>query len=267
MVNRTLLRAVLALQVVVQVAACDRDPVAWDDAVPLPTTLTSSEDIAFEGHGSDRLVPRVPPTFSPPVFTAQCAASVRVARDTIGDWYATWWSVREDSTADIVVSRSDDGVVWAPPVRVDSVDAGPVGCRRPPPAISVNGGYVYVAYAMAAREGPGIFASHSMDRGMTFHSPVAVVYGERIGRVAIAARGDLVAIAYQDPNSDPPRIGLALSRTRGHTFEDRELVSPPTGAASAPGVALGDGVVAVTWARGTGADASAPRMLRIGTIR
>lgn len=249
------------------VAACDRDPVAWDDPVPLPRTLTSSEDLDFEGHGSARLVPRPTPTFSPPVFTAQCAGSVRLARDTIGDWYATWWSVRADSASDIVVSRSADGVAWTPPVRVDSTDAGPVGCRSPAPAIFVDGGNVHVAYAMAAREGPGIFASHSMDRGMTFHSPVPVVYGERIGRTAVAARGDLVAVAYEDPNSDPPRVGVALSRTMGHTFEDRELVSPPTGAASAPRVVLGDGVIAVTWARGTGDVASAPRMLRVGTIR
>ena len=184
-----------------------------------------------------------------------------------GDWYATWWSVKSDSTADVVVARSADGDTWAAPVRVDTTDAGHVGCRRPPPSIAADGDNVHVAYAMTAREGPGIFASHSMDRGMLFHSPVAIVYGERIGSTAIAARGGVVAIAYEDPNSSPQRVGLAFSRTMGHTFDVREIVSPPTGDAQAPDVALGENRIAVTWARGTPGDSSLPRVLRLGAIR
>jgi len=253
------------LIIAILAAACDRAPIEWRDPEPLPPALASTNELAFDGQG--RLVAPAPSAFSPPVFTAQCAGSVRVARDTIGDWFAVWWQVRTDSTADIVVSRSADGVAWDPAIRVDSADVGAVACRRPAPSIDVEGGNVHVAYTMAAREGAGIFASHSMDRGMTFHSPVVVVYGERIGQTAIAARGDLVAVAYEDPNSDPRRVGVAFSRTLGHTFEDRELVSPPTGAATAPAVAIGNGLIAVSWSRGTGADASAPRMLRQGTIR
>jgi hypothetical protein len=109
-----------------------------------------------------------------------------------------------------------------------------------------------------------------MDRGMTFHSPVAVVYGAHIGGTAIAAHGDVVAVAYEDPNSDPQRVAVALSRTLGHTFETREIVSPPTGAVRDPRVVLGDGEIAVTWASGAAGaatDASAPRMMRIGELR
>jgi hypothetical protein len=120
---------------------------------------------------------------------------------------------------------------------------------------------------MAAKEGPGIFAAHSMDRGMTFHSPVAVVYGEHIGLTAIAARGDLVVVAYEDPNSEPQRVAVALSRTMGHTFEAHEIVSPSTGQAHTPGIALGDGRIAVTWAQGDPANASASRAIRIGDLR
>lgn len=250
------------------IAACSRDAVEWDDAVPLPPELASTVQLAFDSRG--RLAPNPPPRVAPPIAARQCTASVRVARDTIGDWFAVWWSVRADSSADIVVSRSSDGVVWSAAVRVDSADVAAVGCRRPPPSIAVDGGNVHVAYAMTAREGPGIFASHSMDRGMTFHSPVTVVYGGRIGLTAIAARGDVVAVAYEDPNSDPQRIGVALSRVQGHIFEDREIVSPETGPAAAPSVALGDGVIAVTWARagnGSAPAAAAPRMLRRGRIR
>jgi hypothetical protein len=244
---------------------CEREAIEWRDPAPLPAHLVSATDLAFDVQ--NRLVARQPPDIQLPLFTALCEGSVRLARDTTGDWYAAWWSAHTDSTADVVVSRSPDGVTWSPAVRVDSTDAGRVGCQRPAPAIYADAGNIHVAYAMTAREGPGIFASHSMDGGMTFHSPVAVVYGERIGRTAIAARGDLVAVAYEDPNSSPQRVGLALSRTMAHLFQTRELVSPSTGAAHAPAVALGDATIAITWARGPATDVSAPRLLRIGELR
>jgi hypothetical protein len=119
---------------------------------------------------------------------------------------------------------------------------------------------------MMAREGPGIFASHSMDRGAMFHAPVAVVYGERIGRAAIAAEGNIVAVAYEDPNTEPRRIGLALSRTMGHLFQSRMSVSPPATQAGDPAVAVAGGRIAVTWRRARGGADSA-RLVRFGEIR
>jgi hypothetical protein len=109
-----------------------------------------------------------------------------------------------------------------------------------------------------------------MDRGMFFHSPVTIVYGERIGLAAIAARGDLVAVAFEDPNTNPQRVGLVFSRTMGHTYDTREIVSPPTGDARAPGIALGEKRIAVMWTRGedgAAGDLSASRILRLGAIR
>jgi hypothetical protein len=263
-----LLRDAALLLAALLCCACKPEPIEWGEPTPLPSTLASTTDLAFDAER--RLVARPPASIPLPVFTSQCTGSVRVARDTTGDWYAVWWSARLDSTALVVVSRSTDGVTWGPAVEVDSTDAGRVGCRRAGPSIAVDGQNVHVAYAMPAREGPGIFASHSMDRGMTFHSPVAVVYGEHIGGTAIAAQGQLVAVAYEDPNSDPQRVAVAFSRTMAHTFETRELASPPTGAARDPGIALGDGKIVVTWARGVAGaatDASAPRVMRIGELR
>jgi len=248
--------------------SCKPDPVEWSEPAPLPPDLAATADLAFDAH--QNLVVRPPVNIRVPVFSRQCTSGVRVARDTTGDWYAVWWSVRSDSTADIVVSRSSDGVNWTPAVKVDSTDAEAVGCRRPAPSLYADGITIHVAYVMAAREGPGIFASHSMDRGMTFHSPVAVVYGAHIGGTAIAARGDVVAVAYEDPNSDPQRVAVALTRSMGHLFESRELVSPPTGAARDPRITLGASRIAVTWSPGVAGmatDTSAPRMVRIGTLR
>jgi hypothetical protein len=142
------------------------------------------------------------------------------------------------------------------------MDTERAGCARPPASIAAEGDNVHVAYAMAAREGPGIFASHSMDRGKLFHSPVAVVYGERIGLTDIAVRGNLVAIVYEDPNSTPRRAGLALSKTMAHLFQSRTLISPPTGEIIAPWVLLrasGDSIL-VGWSQRQGRYWSPTRM-------
>ena len=262
------LRDVATFLVASLCGACNSNPIEWSEPTPLPQNLAAATDLAFDARQD--LVARAPDRAPVPVVTGQCTGSVRAARDTTGDWYAVWWSVRSDSTGDIVMSRSSDGVHWTHAVTFDSTAEGRGGCQLPAPSLYADGANIYVAYAMAAREGPGIFASHSMDRGMTFHSPVVVVYGAHIGGTAIAAQGDAVAVAYEDPNSDPQRVAVAFTRTMGHLFETHEIVSPPTGAARDPRIAVGKSRIAVMWApgvAGTATDASAPRMMRIGSFR
>jgi hypothetical protein len=242
-------------------SACSDPPIAWEEPVALPTALSGVPRLAFDAQ--NRLAADTAPGIEAPLAPGQCPASVRLARDTTGQWYAAWWALRPDSTADLVVAFSPDGVSWEPPVKVDTLDTAPVGCRRFAPSIAADSGNVHVAYAMAAREGPGIFASHSMDRGTMFHTPVAVVYGERIGATAVAARGWIVAVAYEDPNGTLDRIGLALSTTMAHLFQHRMTVSGSE-AARRPDVAIGRDRIAVTWARG--ADTTA-RFLRMGDLQ
>lgn len=245
-------------------AACEPAPIAWDDAVPLSPELAAAPAVGFDS--LDQLVAVEPPVVTPPVAPAQCTATVRTARDTNGDWYAAWWATRADSTADLVMARSaDGGATWGAAIRVDTLDIARSGCRRLPPAIAASDGNVHVAYSMAAREGPGVFASHSMDRGTMFHTPVAVVYGERIGLTAIAARGNTVAVAFEDPNSTLDHIGLALSRTMAHLFQYRHTASPTAASARQPDVVLGNGRIAVMWTRVT--NGSAQRMIRTGVVR
>lgn len=184
----------------------------------------------------------------PPVFPNQCLASVRFWRDDAIS-YAAWWSLRADSTADIVTSSTTDGHAWSTPVRVDSADVARVGCNRMPPGITADGDNVHVVYAMRAREGPGVFLSHSMDRARTYHSPVAVVYGEKPGLSSVAASGNFVIVAYEDPNTTPTRISIALSTTMAHLFQFREVVSPENMAASHPWVHVDGRLVAVSWRR------------------
>lgn len=251
----------LHLGCAVVLAACADAPIVWDDPRPLPAAF-SAERFALAG---DSLVPLQPPSVTHPVSPGQCLASVRVARDTTGDYYAAWWAARADSTAEVMVARSPDGQRWDQPVRVDTLDAGRTGCRRPAPSIDAWGGHVHVAYSMAAREGPGIFASHSMDRGALFHTPVAVVYGERIGEASIAARGNDVAIAFEDPNSAADQIGLVYSSTMAHLFQYRHTVSPSGGAARSPRVALDSGRIAVMWTRTTGGQVG--QLVRFGRLQ
>jgi hypothetical protein len=155
-------------------------------------------------------------------------------------------------------------------VPVDTTDVGVTGCRREPPAIAADSasGYVHVAYALQATEGPGIFFSHSMDGGASFHSPVPILYGERLGRTSVSADGDLVVVGFEDPNSSIPRIGMAISHTMGHIFEDRILpVSDDHGSASAPRTAVRGRRVAVAWEQRATESAPAAMAVRAGMLR
>jgi hypothetical protein len=113
--------------------------------------------------------------------------------------------------------------------------------------------YVDFAYFMEAKEGAGIFFTHTMDaphmgtgEGI-FHSPVAIVYGDRPSRASVVAEGDHVAVAYEDPNAGRPAVALALSRSMGHIFEIRTDVSGRDLPAADPLVSLSGHTVLVQW--------------------
>ena len=201
--------------------------------------------------------------------SAFCPGSMRLS--AFGDkLFAAWWSPRADSTAVLESSiTSDSGRTWGHVVSVDTTDHGPNGCARTPPATATDAasGYVHVTYAMQATEGPGLFYAHSMDRGATFHSPVPILYGERLGATSVAASGDVVAVAFEDPGSRTPRIGLALSATMGHIFENRVLpVSDDNSAATQPLVAVIGHRLAVAWRERPASTGGAVIRLRTGSI-
>jgi hypothetical protein len=106
-----------------------------------------------------------------------------------------------------------------------------------------------------------------MDSAATFHAPVAIVYGDRAVRTSIASSGDLVAVAFEDPNGTAQRVGLALSRTMGHIFEGRVLpVSDDNGAASQPLVSVSGHRIAVAWREGMTTRADTVLRIRAGII-
>ncbi|MDB4914622.1 MAG: hypothetical protein JWM95_2266 [Gemmatimonadetes bacterium] len=204
---------------------------------------------------------------TPPALA--CVGSMRAARagNTV---VAVWWSPRADSSVRLLSARTTNGGRdWSDVAPVDTTDRSAMGCHHTAPAIAADSasGYVHVTYALLAEEGPGLFFAHSMDGGITFHSPVPIIYGERLGNTSVAASGGHVVVAFEDPNSRTPRIGLALSRTMGHIFEDRMLpVSDDNGSATQPLVAVRGHRVTVAWRDGSTSTRGAVLHVRDGTI-
>jgi hypothetical protein len=149
--------------------------------------------------------------------------------------------------------------MWDSATVVDSRDAGRRGCRRPASGITYDAasGYVYLVYFVEASDGGGVFFAHSMDKGGMFHSPVPVVYGNVPAMASVAGHGDSVVVVFEDPNSTTPRIGIVLSHTTGHLFDQRGQVTPDEVSGVSPWVALDHQRITVWWKtpQTTGVDA------------
>ena len=217
-----------------------------------------------------------------PIDSLRCARSMRIVSAGARGQVAVWWSrgaggrVRLAAAwRDSVVAQAVDSAAggaagaavavssaaWRGPIMVDSLDQGPgdaqaadrgaYGCARPAPSVAIDEkyGYVHVAYALTGPEGPGVFYAHQMDPRSQFEPPVAIIYGERIGDARVAVDGDVVAVAYEDPNSGLGRrkIGLAISRTSGHLFEGRLTASGGISNARDPHVLVRGRAVVVGW--------------------
>ena len=117
-------------------AACVPVPVEWDaGVVRTPGALADSLMLDLDASLAPRFVPRwSPPSW--PSEPAPCLATRRAATSPSGISYASWFSVRPDSSVVLSVARSDDrGVTWRAPVVADSGDG-----IRPGPAADATGG-------------------------------------------------------------------------------------------------------------------------------
>ncbi len=258
------IRRVLALILpALCVAACSQDPVRWGN-VRYSLARTASAPSAVDRDSSNAadsateiLIPDPP----------RCRSSIRLARAE-KTFFAVWWSLRKDSSAALLTSRSDDGEPWTKPIAADTTDASGRGCTRPAPAIAsdVVSGYVHIAYFAEPSSGAGVFYVHSMDRGESFHAPVPLVFGARPSNTAVSAEGGRVAAAYEDPNSSRPRIFAALSKTMGHIFELKLPVSEESAVAANPTAHLRGTKLEVSWTEIDPADSTRRRQAsRTGT--
>lgn len=201
-----------------------------------------------------------------PIDSARCVRSLRVALAPGRGRVAVWWTQRPESRVWLVAAWRDtvpaEGRLtpWRGPIVIDSVDQGPgdaqaadrgaAGCARPAPSLVVDdlNGYAHVAYVLVGPEGPGVFYAHQMDPRSAFELPIAIVYGDRLGAARVAASGNVVAVAYEDPNSGARgRVGLAVSRTAGHLFEERMIASGTSSDARDPYVVVRGRAIVEGW--------------------
>lgn len=222
-----------------------------------------------------------------PRDAARCARSLRIVDAPGRGRVAVWWTRQDRGRVFLVAAwrwnaaSADSSSSWRGPINVDTLDQGAgdanalergaVGCDRAAPGVAVGpNGYVHVAYAMNAPEGPGVFYAHQMDPRSAFEPPVVMMYGDRrLGAARVATSRETVAVAFEDPNAplNRGRIGLAISHTSGHLFEPRVTASR-SGWAVDPYVLVRANAAVVGW---TDVDssisaASAFRMRR-GTMR
>ena len=243
-------------------AACDAPPVDWADPVGVSDASSGRVTIDSSAH-----VQFVHDSSTPPVLAVPgvCPASVRIAGAS-NRLRAVWWGLRPDSGAVLYVAAStDSGKTWGAPVKVDTADTGVHACERPAPTIAAVGDDLHIAYSMTAAEGTGVFFAHFL--GSMVHSPVAVIYGDRIVPTAIAAEGDRVAVAYEQPNGARHQIGLALSSSQGHIFEVHTTASRDIDDATSPDVAIAGNAIAVSWLSPRPGDTTSTRVVRVGHIR
>jgi hypothetical protein len=161
-----------------------------------------------------------------------------------------WWASRSDSSAVLSLQHSGNrGATWQAAMSVESRDRGRRGCNRPSPGIFYDSvsGYLHIVYFIEGSDGAGVYFTHSMDKGGMFHAPVPVVYGNTPSSANVAGTADSVIVVFEDPNATTPRIGIALSRSAGHIFEQRAQVTPEDVRAVAPWVALDSGKITVWW--------------------
>lgn len=248
--------------VLLMMTACVNEPVTWGD-------------VSYRGSqlGDPDARSAVLSQHLPAIANASstCLRSIRTAYNG-ASLFRVWWAERTDSSVVLLIQRSsDNGASWLDPVTVDSRDRGRRGCDRPAPAAVADSAssYLHIVYFLEATDGKGVFFAHSMDNGAMFHSPVPVVYGNSPSAASVAAHGDSVVVVFEDPNSTTPRIGIVLSHSAGHIFEQRGQVTPDDVPAVRPWVALDHRRITVWWksAAGPGAESGDQVGYRVGTWR
>ena len=227
-------------------SGCANEPVEWGDVSYRQSQLGDPDA------RSAVMLANLPEVAGAP---APCIRTIRTA-GTDSDLFRVWWASRSDSSVALSMQRSGDrGATWEAPVGVELRDRGRRGCDRPAPGVFYDSAsaYLHLVYFLEGSDGAGVFFAHSMDKGGMFHAPVAIVYGNMPSGASVAGIGDSVVVVFEDPNATTPTIGIALSRSAGHIFEQRGEVTPEDVRAVAPWVSLERGNITVWWKEGKNA--------------
>ena len=214
----------------------------------------------------------------------RCVRSLRISTAPGKGTVAVWWSRRDRGRVALLTawrdSTADGPGPWQGPIAVDTLDQGPrdaradernaAGCSRAAPDVVLDplNGFVHVAYALTGPEGSGIFYAHQMVRHVPFEPPQAVIYGDRLGVARVASTGDLVAVVFEDPNGGARAgIGMAVSRSAGHVFDDRLVVTSSTLGGRDPYVVAKGTAMVVGWSEFPGGDAAPIFRIRRARLR
>ena len=258
------MRTCVLLALLTALTACETSPVEWRDPEPVPPD-TPAGRLVIDSTGKPRFVDERVSVAAAPTAPGLCASSLQTARGS-SRVFAAWWSVRPDSSAVLYsASSADSGATWGNAVAVDTSDVSSRGCDRPPPSLATVGDDLQTAYSMSASEGTGVFFAHFM--GSMLHSPVSVIYGERLVPTAIAADGERVVVAYEEPNGARKQVDVSMSTTQGHLFDWHVTASRDIDVASSPSVALAGKTLAVSWVTRRPADSVGTRVVRVGHLQ
>ena len=252
------------------ISACVNEPIEWNPARAVASAIRPGTRLVIDRNGVPRFIEDYVPRLT--LEPGACAASIVGTAAAGGERYAAWFGERADGSVSLMVARSSDaGATWSAPVVAEDRDRGTRACDRPPPSISADtsNDYVHLAYYIEPREGAGVWYTHSMERGTIWHQTIGILYGEEPVHTSVASAADTVLVAYEHPGSGSRRIGLAISREAGHTFDERLRVVHTTGTVHDPRVAVRDGFVALAWSEGdAGSDSTATgTRLRMGRFR
>jgi hypothetical protein len=254
----------LLLLATLPLVGCDAPPVEWSE--PLEITVPSGGSrLIVDAAGRPGFAPDSIRPVTAPQVPGLCGSTLTTVGGT-SHLFATWWSVRPDSSAILYSAASaDSGKTWGNPIAVDTADVSSRGCKRPPPSMTTVGDDMHVAYSMTASEGTGVFFAHFM--GAMLHSPVAVIYGERLVPTAIAAEGDRIAVAYEEPNGKRQQIDVSVSETQGHIFETHAVATRSVDVATTPAIALNGKMIAVGWTAHRLDASASSRVVRTGRLK
>lgn len=221
-----------------------------------------------------------------PADAAQCARTLRMATLPGRGTVAVWWTRVPRGRVHLVSAWRDpaaDGSpgAWRGPIPIDTADIGAGdaqtaehgvhACARPAPGLVADArtAFVHVAYSVRGPEGAGVFYAHQMDPHASFEPPIALLYGERLGDARVAADGDVVAVGYDDPNvRGRARVGLAVSRTAGHLFEETRLAVGADGVdARDPRVRVTGRAILLGWSESAEPTATPTFVVRRAVVR
>ena len=254
---------VLACAAAVLLSACDKPVVVWGDPTPIDEPSAGSA-LSVDASGKPAFVQRAPSPARPDKPGICSETIVTAAGKT--RLHAAWWAVRPDSSAVLYAGSSpDSGKTWDSTVPVDTTDVSSTGCNRPLPSLAVVGDDEYLAYSMKAPEGTGVFFAHTM--ASMLHSPVPVIYGERLVATAIAADSQRVAVAYEEPNGRREQVNVAVSVSQGHLFEQHFPASRSIDVAVRPMIAFTSDKLAVSWITRRPMETATTRVVRVGRLQ